>query len=469
MDEIRLHFYNTLTRKLEPFESLEEGHARFYTCGPTVYNFSHIGNLRTFLFEDILRRTLKLFGWRVTQVMNLTDIDDKTIRSANAAGVSLREFTDRFIEAFFEDLDTLRIERAEHYPRATDYIDQMAHLVKKLKDGDHTYRSGDSIYYRISTFPSYGKLSRIRLDKNLAGARVDSDEYEKDDARDFVLWKGAKENEPSWETEIGSGRPGWHLECSAMATSLLGETLDIHTGGVDNIFPHHENEIAQSEAASGKPFARFWLHAEHLTVESEKMAKSKGNFFTLRELLDRGFDPIVIRYSLLSVPYRQKLNFTFDGLHAAEQALERISNTLRRLEHTPEIDGEGSLSAGDIEQFRLDFRKGMADDLNTAKALGALHTLLHTVNTALDGDGISTGIRLELADAFAESDSVLGIFPETKVTETDGDAEIQALVDQRTQARRDKDFALSDSIRDELAARNIVIEDTPHGPVWRRG
>jgi cysteinyl-tRNA synthetase len=469
MDDIRLHFYNTLTRKLEPFESLEDGHARFYTCGPTVYNFSHIGNLRTFLFEDILRRTLKLFGWRVTQVMNLTDIDDKTIRSAAEAGLSLREFTDRYIQAFFEDLDTLRIERAEHYPRATDYIDQMAQLVKTLDEGGHTYRSGDSIYYRISTFPAYGKLSRIRLDKNLAGARVDSDEYEKDDARDFVLWKGAKENEPSWETEIGSGRPGWHLECSAMAMSLLGKTLDIHTGGVDNIFPHHENEIAQSEAASGKPFARYWLHAEHLTVDAEKMAKSKGNFFTLRELLERGFDPIVIRYLLLSVPYRQKLNFTFDGLHAAEQALERIANTLRRLDHTPPAEGDGGLSTGDIDQFRMDFRKGMADDLNTAKALGALHTLLRKINTALDGEGISAGIRQALTEAFAEADSVLGIFPQTEAeTETDEDAEIQALVDQRTQARADRDFARSDAIRDELAARGIVIEDTPHGAVWRR-
>jgi len=468
MDDIRLHFYNTLTRTLEPFESLEEGHARFYTCGPTVYNFSHIGNLRTFLFEDILRRTLKLFGWRVTQVMNLTDIDDKTIRSANEAGVSLREFTDRFIQAFFEDLDTLRIERAEHYPRATDYIPQMAELVKTLEEGGHTYRSGDSIYYRISTFPAYGKLSRIRLDKNLAGARVDSDEYEKEDARDFVLWKAAKENEPSWETEIGSGRPGWHLECSAMAMSLLGETFDIHTGGVDNIFPHHENEIAQSEGASGEPFARFWLHAEHLNVESEKMAKSKGNFFTLRELIERGHDPLVIRYLLMSVPYRQKLNFTFDGLHAAEQALERIANTLRRLEHTPDAIDQGAMSLADIKAFLRHFREGLADDLNTAKALAALHTVLRQVNTALDSGGLSAEIKQALFGAFKEADSVLGIFPETGTSSTGDDDEIQALVEERTEARKNKDFARSDAIRDELATRNIVIEDTPPGPVWRR-
>ncbi|MCK5379432.1 MAG: cysteine--tRNA ligase [Acidobacteria bacterium] len=468
MDDIRLSFYNTLTRRQEPFESLEEGHARFYTCGPTVYNFSHIGNLRTFLFEDILRRTLKLFGWRVTQVMNLTDIDDKTIRSANEAGVSLREFTDTYIQAFFEDLDTLRIERAEHYPRATDYITEMADLVKALEETGHTYLSGNSIYYRISTFPAYGKLSRIRLDKTKAGARVDSDEYEKEDARDFVLWKAAKEDEPSWDTEIGSGRPGWHLECSAMAMSLLGETFDIHTGGVDNIFPHHENEIAQSEGASGQPFARFWLHAEHLNVEDEKMAKSKGNFFTLRELLDRGHDPIVIRYLLLSVPYRQKLNFTFDGLHAAEQALERIANTLRRMEHTPEAEGQGAMSLADVEVFRRNFREGLADDLNTAKALAALHTVLRQINTALDSGGLSAEVTRALVEAFTEADSVLGIFPEAEATRAGDDDEIQELVEERTEARKNKDFARSDAIRDELAARGIVIEDTPHGPVWRR-
>jgi len=469
MEEIRLRFYNTLTRRMEDFESLEAGHARCYTCGPTVYNFAHIGNLRTFLFEDILRRTLRLFGWRVTQVMNLTDIDDKTIRGAAESGISLREFTDRYIEAFFEDLDTLRIERAEHYPRATEYIDQMVDLVQRLEAAGHTYRSGDSIYYRISTFPGYGKLSGVRPERNLAGARVDSDEYEKDDARDFVLWKGPKEGEPSWDTAVGSGRPGWHLECSAMSMSLLGETFDIHTGGVDNIFPHHENEIAQSEGATGRPFARYWLHAEHLTVESEKMAKSRGNFFTLRELLDRGHDPVAIRYLLLSVPYRQKLNFTFDGLHAAGQALDRIANTVRRLEHTPDASGPCALGSTVVEEFRREFRAGLADDLNTAKALGALHTLLRRINTALDGDGISRETRDRLNEVMAEADSVLGIFPKTEAVATcDDDTEIQDLVDRRTAAREARDFATADALRDELAARGIVVEDTPHGPVWRR-
>jgi len=313
----KLRFFNTLSRQLEEFEPIDEGKARIYTCGPTVYDFPHIGNYRTFLFEDVLRRTLGLFGFEVTQVQNLTDVDDRTIQRANENGVSLREFTDRYATAFFEDLATLGVEPAEHYPRATEYVPQMVEIIKRLEAGGHTYRSDGSIYYRISTFAPYGKLSGIRPEKNLAGARIDVDDYEKEDARDFVLWKAPKEGEPVWETDLGPGRPGWHIECSAMAMALLGETFDIHCGGVDNIFPHHENEIAQSEGATGCEFARYWLHGEHLVVEGEKMAKRVGNFFTLRDLVEKGFDPLVVRYLLISVPYRQRLNFTFDGLHAA--------------------------------------------------------------------------------------------------------------------------------------------------------
>lgn len=301
----QIRFYNTLHRKQEVFQSLEPDHVRMYTCGPTVYNVVHIGNLRTFLFEDVLRRTLAELGYRVTQVMNLTDIDDKTIKGAAAEGLSLREFTDRYIGTFFADIDTLRVQRAEHYPRATDYIPEMVALVQRLTANGHTYLLDGSTYFRISTFPHYGRLSGVLLDEVKPGARVDADEYEKEDVRDFVLWKAPKEGEPVWETELGPGRPGWHLECSAMGTALLGESFDIHTGAVDNIFPHHENEIAQSEGATGKPFVHTWLHAEHLVVEGEKMAKSKGNFFTLRDLLERGHDPVAIRYLLISVPYRQ--------------------------------------------------------------------------------------------------------------------------------------------------------------------
>ena len=466
--EAPLRFQNTLSRRLEPFEPLEEGHVRMYTCGPTVYDFVHIGNLRTFLFEDVLRRTLELFGHRVTQVMNLTDVDDKTIRGSLEAGVGLREYTDRYIEAFFEDLDTLRVERAEHYPRATDYIPQMVDLVKRLEARGHTYRSGDSIYYRISTFPEYGKLSGVRPEANLAGARVDADEYEKEDARDFVLWKAAKPGEPAWDTELGRGRPGWHLECSAMSMALLGETFDIHTGAVDNIFPHHENEIAQSEGATGKPFVRYWLHAEHLIVEGEKMAKSKGNFYTLRDLLERGHDPVVLRYLLISVPYRQKLNFTFDGLHAAGQAVERLGNTLRRLANTPPSTGEGDLPAEAVAAFRRDFRAALGDDLNTARALAALHTLVRSVNTALDGGGIAAGVRADLDAALGEADRVLAVFPEPGAGDEGDDEEIRRLVAEREAARKARDFARADAIRDELSARGIVLEDTPHGTVWHR-
>ena len=467
MPEPSLHLYNTMTRRLEPFEPLEAEHARLYTCGPTVYDFAHIGNLRTFLFEDILRRTLALFGYRVTQVMNLTDVDDKTIRGAREAGVSLRDYTDRFVDAFFEDLATLRVQPAEHYPRATDYVPQMVDLVRRLEEAGHTYRSEGSIYYRIATFPEYGKLSGVRLDDNIAGARVDADEYEKENARDFVLWKAAKADEPSWDTELGLGRPGWHLECSAMSMSLLGETFDIHTGAVDNVFPHHENEIAQSEGATGRPFVRMWLHAEHLVVEGEKMAKSKGNFYTLRDLLQEGHDPVVLRYLLISVPYRQKLNFTHDGLHAAASAVERIGNTLRRLQSTPAVDGAGALAPEAVSRYRDDLRASLGDDLNTARALAALHTLLTEINTALDRGGIGVGARDALATAFEETGATLDVLPSADSSRED-DAEIQILVDERTEARKARDFARADRLRDELAVRGIVLEDTPHGTIWHR-
>ncbi len=463
----KLRFFNTLSRQLEDFEPIDEGRARLYTCGPTIYDFPHIGNYRTFLFEDVLRRTLKLFGFEVTQVQNLTDVDDRTIQRANESGLTLREFTDQYATAFFEDLETLGIEPAEHYPRATEYVPQMVEIIKRLEAKGHTYRSDGSIYYRISTFPTYGKLSGIRPEKNLAGARIDVDDYEKDDARDFVLWKAPKENEPVWETELGPGRPGWHIECSAMAMALLGETFDIHCGGVDNIFPHHENEIAQSEGATGCELARYWLHGEHLVVEGEKMAKRVGNFFTLRDLVEKGFDPLVVRYLLISVPYRQRLNFTFDGLHAATQAIDRIVNTQRRLANTPPCDDTGDLDQGVIDEFYADFREALSDDLNTARALAALHTLLRRVNTALDGGGIGSDRRSAVDAAFDETDSVLGIFPKESAGAGD-DAAIDALIEERVAARANRDFMRADEIRDELAAQGIVLEDTPHGTVWHR-
>ena len=463
-----IRFLNTATRTVEPLEPIEPGHVRIYTCGPTVYNFVHIGNLRTFLFEDVLRRTLKAFGLRVTQVMNLTDIDDKTIKGAAAEGISLREFTDRYVEAFFADVDVLRVERAEHYPRATEYIAEQVELVKRLTARGHTYVLDGSTYFRIASFPGYGKLSGIDLDQVKAGARVDADEYEKEDVRDFVLWKASKPGEPSWDTELGAGRPGWHLECSAMGMALLGESFDIHTGAVDNIFPHHENEIAQSEAATGRPFVRTWLHAEHLVVEGEKMAKSKGNFFTLRDLLERGHDPLAIRYLLISVPYRQKLNFTFEGLRGAETAVERIGNTLRRLGHAPAAGDQGALPGSVIDTFDAEFEGALADDLNTARALAALHVLLNRVNQALDAGGIGEAVLGRLAGAFAKVRGTLDILPPEPAT--DGlDAEVQRLIDERIAARKARDFARADEIRTRLTAMGIALEDTPHGTVWRRG
>jgi cysteinyl-tRNA synthetase len=462
-----IRFLNTLSRRVETLEPLEPEHVRMYTCGPTVYNFPHIGNYRTFLFEDVLRRTLKAFGYRVTQVMNLTDIDDKTIKGAAAEGITLRDFTDRYVAAFFEDLDTLGMERAEHYPRATEWIPQMVELVQRLTARGHTYVQDGSTYFRITTFPGYGKLSGIDVDKVKAGARVDADEYEKEDVRDFVLWKVAKPGDPSWDTALGKGRPGWHLECSAMGMSLLGDSFDIHSGGVDNIFPHHENEIAQSEGATGMPFVRMWLHAEHLIVEGQKMAKSLGNFFTLRDLLAKGHDPLAIRFLLISVPYRQKLNFTFDGLHAAAAGIERIGNTLRRLAHTPPAGGEGSLRAETVDEFMEEFDDGLADDLNTARALAAVHALLSSVNQALDADGITSGVRGRVGAALERVNAVLGIVPEVEVGET-ADAEIEALIAERDAARNARDFARADAIRKQVAERGFVLEDTPHGTVWHR-
>jgi len=461
-----IRFLNTLTRSVERFEPLDDGHARIYTCGPTVYDFAHIGNLRTFVFEDVLRRTLKAFGYRVTQVMNLTDIDDKTIRGAAGKGVSLRDFTDVYIAAFFDDLDALGIERAEHYPRATEFIPQMVALVERLRAAGHTYTQDGSTYFRIASLPGYGKLSRTDLDQIKAGARVDSDEYEKADARDFVLWKAPKGNEPFWETSLGPGRPGWHLECSAMAMELLGETLDIHAGGVDLVFPHHENEIAQAEGATGTTFVRTWLHAEHLVVEGQKMSKSLGNFFTLRDLLSRGHSPVAIRYLLLSVPYRQKLNFTFDGLQGAESVVERIGNTLRRLAHAPAAAGDGDLAAEDVVAATREFDAGLADDLNTARALATFHSLLTRVNQALDGRGLAVAARAELARFLARVEATLNILP--RETRADDGEEIDALVAERTRARTERDFARADAIRQGLAARGVVLEDTPHGTVWHR-
>src|SRR6202040_2319810 len=382
MNEIRLH--NTLSGQTEPFVPQKPGEVSMYTCGPTVYDYAHIGNYRTFVFQDILRRFLKLRGFKLNHVMNLTDVDDRIIANAAAAGESIRDYTEKFVQAFFDDCKTLSIEAPEHWIRATDHIDDMVRLIEKLKENTYTYPSEGSIYYRIAKFKDYGKLSKVDLTGIQAGARVDNDRYEKESARDFALWKAPKPGEHFWETPIGAGRPGWHVECSAMAMKYLGDTLDIHTGGIDLAFPHHENEIAQSEAATGKPFARYWLHAEHLLVEGEKMSKSLGNFFTLRDLFAKGYKPSALRFALASVPYRRQLNFTFDGLQQAASAVERLRNFADRLKQGKFEPGQHPGMSERIAKAAADFDAGLSDDLNTAQALAAAYDLVREANVAID-------------------------------------------------------------------------------------
>ncbi len=465
-----LKLFNTLSREKEPFIPLKPGEARIYSCGPTVYNHPHIGNLRTFLWGDVLRRYLEYRGLRVTQVMNITDVEDKIIRNANAAGQDIRTYVAPYIDAFYESLDKLRVRRADAYPRATEYIPQMVSLVEKLTERGHTYVAEGSTYFRVATLPGYGKLARVEIDATSEYSRVESDEYEKESARDFVLWKAKKEGEPSWETSIGEGRPGWHLECSAMSMDLLGETFDVHTGAVDLIFPHHENEIAQSEGASGKPFVRFWLHGEHLNIDQQKMSKSLGNIYTLKEVEEMGYSALALRYALLSVPYRTKLNFTTQSLDDAKNALARIESFLLRLDEVARSAPRDAAHADDhadslIGKLLADFQEAMDDDLNTAGALGALFTFIRDANTALDAGRISSADAEGMRAALRKIDPVLDIFP---AIEQSIDAEIESLIEQRNAARKARNFAESDRIRDLLLSRGIILEDTPGGVRWRR-
>jgi cysteinyl-tRNA synthetase len=465
-----LKLFNTLTREKETFEPLVPGEVRMYSCGPTVYNHLHIGNMRTFLWGDVLRRYLEWRGLRVKQVMNVTDVEDKIIRNAAAAGQDLQTYTAPFIESFHASLAKLRVRRADAYPRATEYIPQMVALVQQLNDRGHTYTADGSTYFKVSTMSDYGKLSRVEIDQTSEYSRVESDEYEKESARDFVLWKAKKDNEPVWQTPIGEGRPGWHLECSAMSMDLLGETFDIHTGAVDLIFPHHENEIAQSEGATGKPFVRYWIHGEHLNIDQQKMSKSLGNIYTVPEIEAMGYDLLALRYALLSVPYRTKLNFTTQSLDDAKNALSRIESFLLRVDEVSRSaahDAKHSDGAADqlIGKFITDFETAMDDDLNTAGALGALFTLIREGNIALDEGRILAGDAEGLKTALMKIDPVLDIFPKR---EENLDAEIDALIEARNAARKARNFAESDRLRDELVSRGIVLEDTPGGTRWRK-
>ncbi|MFN7940480.1 MAG: cysteine--tRNA ligase [Thermoanaerobaculia bacterium] len=466
-----VRFFNSLGRRLEPFTPLEGDRVRMYTCGPTVYNHVHIGNLRTFLFEDLLRRSLAFLGYRVVQVMNLTDVDDKTIRGAEERGVSLDEFTAPYVASFFADLEALNVRPADAYPRATLHIAEMQAIIVRLLERGHAYESDGSVWFRIASDPDYGKLSGIRLEDARRGDRVASDEYEKEDVRDFVLWKGAKPGEPSWESPWGPGRPGWHIECSAMSAKYFGETFDIHCGGVDNMFPHHENEIAQSEMANGAPFVRTWLHSEHLLVDGEKMSKSLGNQYTLQDLLARGCSPRAIRYALISVHYRQKLNFTFASLDAASAALKRIDEMRYRLANAAET-ADSSPAIGDLlAGAESRFAEALGDDLNVSAALAALFDLVRGVNAAIERGAIAAGDRARIEATLARLDEALGVIAMPWGTAELPDEEVAGIeraIAERIAARQRRDFAAADRIRRELAARGIVLEDTPQGTRWKR-
>ena len=461
-----MKIWNTMTRRLEPLEPIEAGHVRMYTCGPTVYDFAHIGNFRSYVWEDLLRRSIRFLGSRVTQVMNITDIEDKILRRMAEEGRSLDEIVDPYIEAFFEDLDTLRIERAERYPRATEHIAEMIALAERLRDAGHTYESQGSLYFRIDSFDGYGRLSHLEKREIRDGARVDSDEYDKEDARDFVLWKAHRPGEPKWDSPFGPGRPGWHLECSAMSIKYLGETFDLHTGGVDNIFPHHENEIAQSEASTGKPFVRYWMHAAHLMVDGEKMSKSKGNFWTLRELLAKGHDPRAIRWLLLTTHYRTPLNFTLDGLARAASEIQRLDDLGARLDRETVADGRDPAFDDKLRSAESAFRDSLASDLDVSGAVGAMFRLVRDANAALDAGSLPSASLADLKALLGRIDSVFAVLE--RPPEVDLDAEIEALIAARTAAREARDWAEAARIRDELADRGIVLEDTPGGVRWKR-
>jgi cysteinyl-tRNA synthetase len=463
-----ISFFNTLTRRKEKFTPTEPDKVRMYTCGPTVYDYAHIGNYRAFLFEDLLKRWLEYRGFKVTHVMNLTDVDDKTIKGSQKQQIPLEKYTAHYTNAFFEDIKALNIKPADYYPKATDHIPVMIALIKTLIAKGYAYKAADnSIYYSIAKFKNYGKLTHIKVAELKAGTRVKTDEYEKEEAQDFALWKAwtPEDGDVFWETELGKGRPGWHIECSAMSMKYLGETFDIHCGGVDNMFPHHENEIAQSEAATGKKFVNYWLHNEHLLVEGKKMAKKLGNFYTLRDLLGKGYDPIVIRFLLLSTHYRQQFNFTFEGLDATKGAIERLRNLVRRLQ-----DADGKGSGGKVAELvrgvQAGFGEAMDDDLNVSVALGALFDFAREVNALLDANVVSRSEADEIGTLMRHFDGVLGVIGEAEMEKT-LPKEAEELIKKREEARKAKDWARADALRLRLREMGVVVEDTSQGVRWR--
>lgn len=464
-----LRFHNTLTNQLEDFQPINNNEVKMYICGPTVWNFAHIGNFRTFTFGDILSRYLRFKGYKLTHVMNLTDVDDRIINESAKAGKTIDEFVQPFIVAFWEDMDALGNNRPDIAPRATEHIAEMIEIIQTLLDNGKAYESDGSIYFRISAFPEYGKLSKIKFEGNIVGGseRIDTDKYEKEDARDFALWKLVDKSEPAgWDAPFGYGRPGWHIECSAMSMKYLGETFDIHAGGIDLQFPHHENEIAQSEGATGKLFSKYWLHGEFLKVDSEKMSKSLGNDFTLRDIIGRGFNPLAIRYLLLSVPYGKQLNFTFEGLKGAETTVERLQQFRRLVSEANVENGSDETVKSLIEKALQSFEEAMDDDLNTSVALASIHNLVREINTILAKDELKSDDQKAVLEAIEKFDSVLGIFGKEAAEMLD--EEIEKLIEERQEARRSRNFARSDEIRDLLAEKGIILEDTKDGVRWKR-
>ena len=461
-----MRFFNTMGRSMQEFSPLKPGAVRMYTCGPTVYNYAHIGNFRAYLFEDVLRRTLEYFGYEVIQVMNLTDVDDKTIRDSRAAGLKLQDFTRKYKDAFFEDLKTLRIEPAEHYPEATTHIPEMQRMIDILFKKGFAYQSEDgSVYFSIDKFPEYGKLARIDREQQRAGVRINSDEYEKDSVADFALWKAWSEadGEVKWDSPWGEGRPGWHLECSAMSMKYLGKTFDIHTGGVDNMFPHHEDEIAQSEAANSCKFVNYWLHCEHLTVDNKKMSKSLGNFYTLRDLLNKGYTGAEVRWALIGTHYRSKLNFSFALLDQARSTLRKFADFFRRLREL-EKGSLGKESAGELaKKAEADFAAGMSSDLGIAEALAAVYTLERSVNSALAKNEFQSEAGEIILEQFRRFNRILGSLEVDAAAKEEIPPEIMALAEARSAARKARDFAKADEIRNRLKEAGWLVEDTPAG------
>lgn len=464
-----MRFYNTLGRNMQDFQPIEEKVTKMYTCGPTVYNYAHIGNFRAYLFEDLLRRSLEYHGYKVTQVMNLTDVDDKTIRDSRAAGLKLQDFTRKYKDAFFEDLRTLRIEPAEHYPEATTHIPEMIEMIRILFEKGFAYKSEDgSVYFSIAKFKDYGKLAKIDMEQQRSGVRINNDEYDKDSVADFALWKAWSESDGDvkWDSPWGPGRPGWHLECSAMSMKYLGRTFDIHTGGIDNMFPHHEDEIAQSEAANSCKFVNYWLHCEHLTIDKKKMSKSLGNFYTLRDLLNKGYSGKEVRWALIGTHYRSKLNFNLGLCDQARSTLKKFADFFGRLKALPQGTAGKEEAAGLAADADKKFADAIGDDLNIAEALSAVFTLERAVNTALASNSFQSEAGGVILEQFRRFDRVLAVFDVDAAASEEAEdvpAGIMALAQKRIEARKAKDFKTADEIRDSLKAQGWVIIDTPQG------